>query len=1409
MPITKEEQGIQAANRAYLNAREIGNHQEEARWANLIGDMYKNIGEYVKALKWLRIDYEISIKYLPEKQLLPTCQSIGEVYLRLHDFKHALVYQKKHLDLAKDANDLVEQQRASTQLGRTYHEMFLKSDDDHSSIRNAKKYFKSAMKLAQTLKENPHTNKSSFLKEYIDAHNNIGMIEMDLDNLEEAKKILTRGLEICDEEEVNADDDCRTRLHHNLGNVYMELRVWDKAQEHIKKDIRICNRIGHCQGEAKGYINLGELHYRAQKYEEANLCYQKALDLAKSMEDEDALVKEIGHNIGTVKEAMEVMDELKKEEQNLKKLTRSMVTARGTHHERKCLLQQNASLDSLIEKSSIILAWSKHHEFAKRKKRIASELCDKEKLGDSFLLLGESYQKLRKFKKASKWFMKSWETYKSIGNLEGQALAKINIGDVLDYDGDWMGALNAFEEGYRIAVKANLPSVQLSALENMHYSHMIRFDNKEEARRLQQEIEKTKSKNREFEKHNLATDCCSETDTEGDNHLSDCRSNASCSQEISKSNSARLKSLAGAEELIDDLPLISLLQSRKASPRRKPTQAERHNTSTRPTEASPKCLSKTASDQQTVLGRKRIRIVLSDDEDEMHDEVDCSRERLNSCPVEDVATSNAFTGASNLAISESGFQTAASKCATSSWNPNNNEESTSSYKSQSPKAVTPKGKVFRSSSNNKVVFECDLAASGSKCDVVSENSRHKNNAAHLRLHNSENDDNQCIIFRIDNDLIHVDAASYLAFDKLSIESMTVELACLYYLQLPTDKRSKGLLPIIQQMECHGRVLDSIEAFEILKGDQGNILIEVSIDGWVQKRLMKLYIDFCEELSEAPNMKLLKKLYISEVEDEVIGSECELQDISVTPLLNSLHTHKTVALIDLSHNFLGLKRACLLFLCMLLKTEAVIISKRKEWSWIFSSANISYPLVILSGNGTMEKIQQCLISGQKYGDLTLDLHCNRFGPTALFQICECPVLFARLEVLNISGNRLTDACGSYLATILENCRALYSLNIERCSITTRTIQKVADALNTGLVLAQLSIGYNNPISGNAIINLLAKLATLKSFAALNLSGLKLTKPVVDSLCQLAKTSCLSRLMLGSTGIGTDAALQLTASLFDGSQECVKLDLSYCGLMPAYSHILSTGTLICGILELNLAGNPIMQELGLPLEKHVSGVERYKCSSVISYKSTMLSESFGAKQMSTGAYWSSSNDSGTRSPENDSLEELHLADNANLEKTYMLQYELTKGSSDILQPDLNISESSKLCVPKETDTDKQGMCVMNTECNQLEVADSEDGPIRAEAAPSDFDDSCTSSSQKNSLLECQFIQELTTAISMAKQLQFIDLSNNGFTEQVAEALCAAWSSRLGNDLAWRHIKDPTIHFSMETNKCCRVKPCCRRD
>ncbi|XP_042495456.1 protein TONSOKU [Macadamia integrifolia] len=1357
--MARDDVQLTQAKRAYKHASAEGNRQEEARWANTIGDILKKRGEYVEALKWLRIDYEISVKYLPEKQLLPTCQSLGEVYLRLEHFEDALVYQKKHLELAKDVDDLVEQQRASTQLGRTYHEMFLRSEDDIYSRRNAKKYFTAAMKFVRILKENPSSKySSSFLKEYIDAHNNLGMLEMDLDNFEEAEKILLEGLKICDEEEVAEDDDARSRLHHNLGNLYTELRMWDKAREHIEKDIIICQRIEHYQGEAKGYINLGGLHYRLQKYAEANMSYQKALEKAKSMEDEDALVEQISQNIEIVKEAIRVMNDMKSEEQNLKKLSRTMTTARGTPRERKCLLEQNACLDRLIEKARTILAWLKHREFAKRKKRVAGELCDKEKLGDSFLAIGESYQKLRNFSKALKWYMKSLDAYQSIGNLEGQALAKINIGDILDSSGDWTGAQKAFEEGYRIAVQANLPSVQISALENIHYSHMIRFDNIEEARRLQLKIDNLKNTTKIEEKN--VEDCCSETETEGDDGSTEARSHACNSPKISESNSKRSKPVTMVEEFNDDVPLISLLQSTKNVSRMNKAELKKTGVSMELNEALPKGLIRPIGSQEPAVGRKRVRVVLSDDESDEHNETQYSRGRHNNCVVEDYATSYKSKETDALNGSVRDFQDFSrhipSKDVLSVCTPVNLDASTCSNRSQTHEVVALNSTGLRSLPAEEVADASNIAVSSSKNDYHdSDNLTQKQSGADLHIHCSNDGYGRKIIFKIDGQMVHVDAHSWIEGNVPSIECLKVEVACLYYLQLPEEKRARGLLPVIRHMKHGSKILESLDPDETYKD---HILakgwIEVAIDGWVHKRLMKLYIDCCNKLSEAINMKLLKKLYNLEVsDDEVIASDCEMQDITVAPLIDALCEQKTIAMLDLSHNLLG--------------------------------------------NETMEKLKQIFMSSdQKYGGLTLDLHCNRFGPTALFQICECPVLIARLEVLDISGNRLTDSCASYISTILKNCKALYSLNIEHCSITSRTIQKVADALDAESVLVQFSIGNNNPICGNAMVNLLAKLAGLKRFSELNLNGIKLSKAAVDSLCQLAKTSCLSGLMLGGTSMGAEGALQLTEALLGGSQELMKLDLSYCGLKSHnFIRFCLDFTSISSIVELNLGGNSPGPEGADALVSLLTNPEC--CLKVLVLNKCHLGL-VGVLQIIEAL------------AENGYLEELNLAENADLDKASTLEYDVTAlGTSKSVEPVLNVADiSAKISAPDEVV--QQSSSAVKADSNNLEVDDSEDGPIRQDPILSGCDDSCTSSCPKNPpFVDCEFVQDLTKAIGMAKQLQILDLRNNGFPVQVAETLYSVWSSSRCSGSASRHIKNETVHFSVEGKHCCRVKDCCRRD
>ncbi|XP_059624742.1 protein TONSOKU-like isoform X2 [Cornus florida] len=61
--MAKDNAQLKAAKYVYRNAVEVGNRQEEARWANVIGDILKNRGEYFESLKWLLIDYDVSVSF--------------------------------------------------------------------------------------------------------------------------------------------------------------------------------------------------------------------------------------------------------------------------------------------------------------------------------------------------------------------------------------------------------------------------------------------------------------------------------------------------------------------------------------------------------------------------------------------------------------------------------------------------------------------------------------------------------------------------------------------------------------------------------------------------------------------------------------------------------------------------------------------------------------------------------------------------------------------------------------------------------------------------------------------------------------------------------------------------------------------------------------------------------------------------------------------------------------------------------------------------------------------------------------------------------------------------------------------------------------------------------------------------
>ncbi|KAK9950052.1 hypothetical protein M0R45_005558 [Rubus argutus] len=139
----------------------------------------------------------------------------------------------------------------------------------------------------------------------------------------------------------------------------------------------------------------------------------------------------------------------------------------------------------------------------------------------------------------------------------------------------------------------------------------------------------------------------------------------------------------------------------------------------------------------------------------------------------------------------------------------------------------------------------------------------------------------------------------------------------------------------------------------------------------------------------------------------------------------------------------------------------------------------------------------------------------------------------------------------------------------------------------------------------------------------------------------------------------------------------------------------------------------------------------------------------------------------------LEELNLADNADLDKQCFAPYDMAeKGSLGLSQPNYNVPESSPpVSVPYDV--------------NQLEVADSEDDEVGVEAATSTRDESGSSS-------------RICDIWTLAKMV----------SPHKAQSYCILHGQDQDLFQLGRHIKDKTIHFFVEGMKCC-VRPCCRKD
>lgn len=288
---------------------------------------------------------------------MPKLPHLLKYAFSLHSHRQFYGWQHRHHDLALEAKDPVEEQRASTQLGRTYMDLY-EATEDGKGLRKAKEFLNKARDLALTLKANPPKGApSTFVVELIDAYNNLGMLRMITDEPKEARKFLEEGLRVCDAEEIGQHDAARTRLHHNLGRLFSEKRQWKQAIKHVMQDIEICQALRHPQGEVKGLVNLADIHFKERRYKDALDCYRIATAVVQKLQDEDNLIKLVQTNKEIVQQAVPKLASFNAGMEKHKELQRKVEAARGSAIERKLYQQECKLVKELIGQAYELQYW--------------------------------------------------------------------------------------------------------------------------------------------------------------------------------------------------------------------------------------------------------------------------------------------------------------------------------------------------------------------------------------------------------------------------------------------------------------------------------------------------------------------------------------------------------------------------------------------------------------------------------------------------------------------------------------------------------------------------------------------------------------------------------------------------------------------------------------------------------------------------------------------------------------------------------------------------------------------------------------------------------------------------------------------------------------------------------------------
>ena len=244
-------------------------HVSTATSYNNIGAVYKNLGDYDKALDYYNKSLSICLEVFGDNHpyVATRYNNIGAVYYNLGDYDNALDYYNKslsiRLEVFGDNHPYVAQ--SYNNIGLVYANL--------GDYEKALDYFNKSLSICLEVFGGHHPDVAL-------SYNNIGFVYDSLGDYDNALDYYNKSLSI--RLEVFGDNHPYVaQSYNNIGLVYANLGDYEKALDYFNKSLSICLEVfgGHHPDVALSYNNIGFVYDSLGDYDNALDYYNKSLSI--------------------------------------------------------------------------------------------------------------------------------------------------------------------------------------------------------------------------------------------------------------------------------------------------------------------------------------------------------------------------------------------------------------------------------------------------------------------------------------------------------------------------------------------------------------------------------------------------------------------------------------------------------------------------------------------------------------------------------------------------------------------------------------------------------------------------------------------------------------------------------------------------------------------------------------------------------------------------------------------------------------------------------------------------------------------------------------------------------------------------------------------------------------------------